>query len=349
MLEKMNKKILSMALPAAIIIIVIAVGAFLIYTGKVQIGHTIYKNLSSKEAGAKAIEYINKNLLSGGVTASLENITEENGLYKLKLKISGQEYDSYLTKNGRLLFPTAGIELVEVSPTPAASPTPAVSPAPTSSPQTKEKSTCENVAKVNKAEIEAFIVSKCPYGLQMQRILAEIVKNIPSLAENIKVEYIGSIENNKIISMHGDEEAQENLRQICIREEQGSKYWDYVSCHIKKGDVDNCLTSATIDKTKLNSCMTDTSKGLKYAKADFDAQTKYSVSGSPTLFLNGKQVSEFDFGGRTAQAVKTLLCCGFKTNIDVCSQTLTGDQAATSFSETYSSASGATTNSSCGQ
>jgi hypothetical protein len=33
------------------------------------------------------------------------------------------------------------------------------------------------------------------------------------------------VKNGKIASMHGDEEAKENLRQICIREEQKDKYW----------------------------------------------------------------------------------------------------------------------------
>jgi len=39
--------------------------------------------------------------------------------------------------------------------------------------------------------------------------------------------------NNTIKSMHGAAEAQENLRQICIREEQSGKYWDYVRCYIE--------------------------------------------------------------------------------------------------------------------
>lgn len=178
-------------------------------------------------------------------------------------------------------------------------------------------------------------MSQCPYGVQMQRILSEVVKNIPSLATDIKVEYIGAVEEGKITSMHGDAEAQENLRQICIREEQADKYWNYIACHIKKGDVESCLASANVNTTQLNTCLTDAAKGLKYAAADFNSQDEYNVSGSPTLFLNGEKVSEFDFGGRTAEALKTLLCCGFNSTPDLCSQKLTEDSAATGFSETY--------------
>lgn len=333
MLEKLMKN----ALPTAIVIAAVIIGAVLVYTNKVGINKEEEGILSVQVAAEKTINYINNNLLSGGTTASLVSVSEENGLYKLKIKIAENEFDSYVTKDGKILFPNAGINLDSNPANPAASPTPAI------------KKTCEDLKKADKPIFEAFIVSGCPYGLQMQRILNEIDTNIPSLIGNIKVRYIGAIQDGKITSMHGDAEAQENLRQICIREEQGSKYWFYVACHIKKGDVDGCIVSANIDKDGLNSCMTDSNKGLKYAKTDFDLQGTYGVSGSPTLFLNGEQVSEFDFGGRTAEASKTLLCCGFTTKPAACSQKLSEDQAATSFSETYASSSGASSSASCGQ
>ncbi len=191
--------------------------------------------------------------------------------------------------------------------------------------------------RLDKPLLEAFVVSKCPFGLQMQRILNEIVKNIPELAQYIKVEYMGEIVNGKIDAMHGEEEAQENLRQICIREEQSDKYWPYIDCHIKEGKVEECLSLAKVDTTKLTSCMNDAKKGLAYAQKDFDRQNTFNVTGSPTLILNEEGVSEMGFGGRTAEAVKTVLCCGFKNKPSFCDKALTTEQAATSFSPTYSS------------
>jgi hypothetical protein len=317
----------------AIIIAGILIAGTVIYVNKGYVNKEKASALSPQAAAEKAINYINQNLLTGGTTASLANVIEENGLYKLSLKIGDKEYPSYVSKDGKLLFPNEGINLAEKPKTAAeAQPEP-------------KKLTCEDIKKTENPSLEAFVVSKCPYGLQMQRILNEIVKNIPSLANNIRVEYIGAIDNGKITSMHGDEEAQENLRQICLREEQQDKYWKYIDCHIKKGDVDNCLTGAGVDKGRLDSCMSDNSRGIKYAKADFDLGEKYKVSGSPALILGGETVSEFDFGGRTAQAVKTLLCCGFQNLPDICSQKLTEEQAATSFSETYSQSSGSSSGS----
>ena len=109
----------------------------------------------------------------------------------------------------------------------------------------------------------------------MLRILNEIVKNIPELSNYIKVAYMGEIQNGQIAAMHGDEEAEENLRQICIRDEQKDKYWQYIDCFLKEGEVQECLVSASVDTNALEQCMQDEFKGIKYAQGDFDDQDKY--------------------------------------------------------------------------
>ncbi len=75
------------------------------------------KFLSSQEAGQKALNYINENLLQKGVTASLADVVQENGLYKFRLKVGEQEFVSYITKNGKILFPEEGIDLEKASAT----------------------------------------------------------------------------------------------------------------------------------------------------------------------------------------------------------------------------------------
>lgn len=310
-----------------IVIATVSIGGYFIYknnTNNVEGGTTQGNLLSPQAAAEKAINFINQNLLSGGVTASIIEVVEDNGLYKLELKVLEEEHTSYVTKDGKILF-IQGIDMD--NPIESESPEP-------------EKLTCEDIKKTEKPLLEAFVVSKCPFGIQMQRILNEIAKNIPSLAKNIEVKYMGSVQGDNITAMHGEPEAQENLRQICIREEQLDKYWNYIDCHIEKGDIENCLVKAGVDRNKLDTCMSDNSKGLEYAKEDFDSEKKYKVTGSPALILNGERVEEFDFGGRTAEAVKTLLCCGFDIESDICFQKLTETSAATGFSETYSQSSG---------
>jgi len=48
----------------------------------------------------------------GGNTASLLEVVEESGVYKVTVGIADQEYASYASKDGKILFPE-GFELVE--------------------------------------------------------------------------------------------------------------------------------------------------------------------------------------------------------------------------------------------
>jgi hypothetical protein len=114
------------------------------------------------------------------------------------------------------------------------------------------------------------------------------------------------------------------------------------------GDSTGCQASTGIDTAKLNSCVSTPSKGLAYAKVDFDLATKYSVQGSPTLILNGAPISESGFGGRSANGVKSMACAGFTTSPSFCSTKLSTAAASTSFSVSYAATSGtASSNTNC--
>ncbi len=292
--------------------------------------------VSANELGKKAVDYINDNQLSQ-TPASLVSASEVSGLIKVKIKIGEQEFDSYVSKDGKLLFPQA-FEMTPVK-----------------TENIDENEDPVSLQKTDSPMLEAFVVAACPYGLQMQRAAADAVANISSLASNVIIRYIGSISNGKVVAMHdqtpGGEEAQENLRQICIREEQSDKYWNYISCYMKKsagtlpngmplGDTTGCLTSTGVNTIKLNTCMTDSNKGLTYAKVDFDLSDKYNVSGSPTLILNGTTISESGYGGRSSDGVKSMVCAGFNSEASFCSTELNKTGAAVSFSPTYLAVSG---------
>ncbi len=281
--------------------------------------------MSADAVAKKSIDYLNKSVLQKGQTAQLVSTSEESGVIKMKIKIGTNTYDSYATKDGRFLFPEAfTVNVVTNKQT-------------TQNTQNTAQVAPVNVAKVAKTSLEAYVVSRCPFGLQIQRAISDAVKNTPSLAEFIKVRYIGAISGNTITSMHGDAEAQENFRQICIREEQNSKYWPYVSCQMKSNDAaDGCLSSAGIDTNKLKACLSDSKRGLAYAKEDFALDTKYNIQGSPTLVLNGTVISEDAFGGRSSDSMRNIICSSSTTQPDFCKTKLNTTPAATSFSLTYS-------------
>lgn len=268
--------------------------------------------------------------LVGDPTVVLKEVTnfkETSGLYEfeLNLEMKGQiqKYTSYISKDGKLFF-TTGTKVADLG------------KAAVQGTETK-KLTCDDISKVEKPQMTAFVVADCPYGLQMQRLINKAIKEELKLGESITVRYLGSVTDGKITSMHGDKEAQENLTQICIREEQPALYWPYVSCYMQEGKGEDCQKTVGVNASKLTACKTDATKGLEYAKKDFDLALKYNIGSSPTLLVNDTQtVSEFDFGGRTVDALKQIVCCASKDKPSFCSKELSKEEVATSLSKTES-------------
>lgn len=64
--------------------------------------------IEMSEAKGIAEKFINDNLLQPGVTATVGEVTLENGLYKVPLSLpDGNNIDSYISKDGQLFFPEA--------------------------------------------------------------------------------------------------------------------------------------------------------------------------------------------------------------------------------------------------
>jgi len=280
-------------------------------------------------------EVIKKVINNPSTKYEITSVKETNGMIEFGLKVAGQQYTSYISRDGKLLF-TSGIKVDDLNNPKAA--------AQAASTTTQAK----DIKKVAKPDLTAFIVSNCPYGLQMQRVFKKAYEEIPDILSSLTVRYIGSVEGGKLVSMHdqaaGGTEATENLRQICIREEQKEKYWPYVSCYMQEGNSEQCLGTANVSTSDLSACMTDASRGVKYAQADFALATKYKVSGSPTLLVNNSQtVSEFDFGGRNPNAIKEILCASGSNQPEYCKNEISKNDVAVSLSLTDEVAAGSGT------
>lgn len=259
--------------------------------------------LSAEEASNRAVDYINNNLLRQGQTAELINVSEKNGLYNLKLKIGARTFDSYVTKDGSLLFPSA-IELTEVEETPSQ---PEAFDAPD-----REKPTAM-----------LFVMSFCPYGQQAEKAMKPVVDLLGNKAK-IEPHYIVSVSGDTVNSLHGEYEAKEDMRQACVWREYGQTvFWEYVSYindNCDKSNLNTCwkdaATSANINVTKVEECVE--TKGLSLMKEEEELADQHRVTGSPTLIINGQKYT----GSRTPEAFKQAICSGFITEPEECSQQL---------------------------
>jgi hypothetical protein len=67
------------------------------------------------DIGEKAIKYINETFFQGEASIELLGISQESGVHKLKIKIDGKEYDTYVSEDGKYLFPE-GLDMREGEP-----------------------------------------------------------------------------------------------------------------------------------------------------------------------------------------------------------------------------------------
>ena len=274
--------------------------------------------LSAQDAADKAISYINN--LSGGAGASLIDVTEESGLYKIHILIGQAEGESFVSKDGKILFRPGYYYYIDESNTDNAA------------------NTSTEVPKSDRPDVKIFVMSYCPYGLQAEKMMLPVYDLFKDKAD-IAIYFV-------YYAMHGKQELDENLRQYCMQNEDPSQYFDYLSCFVQGGNSSSCLTEAGINLGNLASCISATDATYNVsgqyndqstwlnggANPAFDVQKDlnelYGVTGSPTIIINGKKVN---ISPRTPENFKQAVCSAFNISPEECSQTLSNEVPSAGF------------------
>ncbi|HSN28426.1 MAG TPA: hypothetical protein VLT45_19205 [Kofleriaceae bacterium] len=167
------------------------------------------------------------------------------------------------------------------------------------------------VARVVKqpAKLEFFVMSKCPYGVQVEKAVAPV---LDKLGDNVDfhVAFIGQKQGDQLTSMHGPGEVTGDIAQLCAREVAPDKYVKMIACQDEDpGHVDtnweSCGQKAGIDTGAVKACMD--SKGQQLLAASFAESDQRGATGSPTMFLNGKPYE----GGRKSNDFLKAICNSF--------------------------------------
>jgi len=327
MTRKISKDVLIPVGGLVVFVVIAAVAYFNVF--RVSEKYLSTPNMTAQAAAQKAIDYVNKNMLSGGVKASYKDVQDQNGLYTFKLTVQGKDYAAYVTKNGKLFFAEGIPQAIQLD-------------------KSLEEMQAEKVevAKSDKPDVKVFVMSYCPYGLQAQKMFLPVYNLLKNKA-TMGIYFVN-------YAMHGKKEVDENLRQYCIQKDQNDKYTIYLKCFTEgntatdgTGEYTKCLTQAGIDKTKLDTCITATDKEFevtadyndkdtwisgqfpKFAVND-DLNQKYGVQGSPTIVINDKDTSEA-LTSRSPEALKKLICSAFNSQPEECKTELSGDAPSTGF------------------
>jgi len=304
--EKESRISIGWLIAGILLIAIIAVVALLGFKSNINIaGYNLAwsktKVLNAADAQTKVSDYINNEVLAGKTKAEISSLTEQNGVYIFKVTVQGQSFDSYVSKDGSILFPE-GMAMTAATGETAAATT--------------------EIPKVEKATTYLFTMSYCPYGNEAETAMKPVVDLLKDKAV-VEPHYIVSKSDAGYASLHGEQELNEDVREICIYKYQPDKYWSFIeavndACTSK--NVDTCweavAKTAGIDTAKIATCQTDEADTL-LAK-ELALSTKYNVTGSPSLVINDTVYT----GGRSAQSYKTGICSGFTTAPTECSQDL---------------------------
>lgn len=282
--------------------------------------------LNLDEAKTKAESFINDNLMLPGTKATIKEIKQEYGLYKLSIDLgdagTGELIDSYISQDGLLFFPQSiNIEEYENSLNGNGS-----------------SATTEVISKSQKPNIELFVMSHCPYGTQIEKGLIPVLKNLGN-----SVDF--TLKFNSY-TMHDKAELDEQLTQYCVQKENKDKLLDYLNCFVGGQSSDSCLSQVGINKNTIAKCVSATDQEYKITDSYNDQTTwlngsypifpifeednnRYGVQGSPTLVING----EFTSSARDSQSLLNLICSAFETAPDSCQAELSSLEPSYGFGE----------------
>lgn len=279
----------------------------------------------------QAIGYVNANLVQEGTSAELVSVKETSGLYEVTVRYRGSEIPLHVTKDCSLLFPSSyTLEPSAACDTQAGTCT---------TPAARTTAAPAGPVRSARPSVELYVMSFCPYGVQMENVMEPVVRLLRD-STDIRVRYIATVQGESIAtaqSLHGNAEAVEDARQLCIAKYAPGTYWDYLvafnaRCYPAWNDAgtlaacqNNVTVSSGISPDTINRCAAG-SEGLQMLRADQSASATNRATASPTLFINGQRYS----GARTPEALKQAICDHFNTPPAACSTQLASQAAAAS-------------------
>ncbi len=304
------------------ILISVILGLILIWAAfRYNMIHDIQSAKSPAQLEPELEQYVQQ-YLTRGIPVKISNMTKVNsGLYSMNVEINGQVVKSYVTVDGKIFFPYGY-------------------PVMTANTTSLQGAQSQSVPKTDRPDVKLFVMSYCPYGLQMEKAFLPVQKLLNGKAD-MSLNYViyshygnQCLGNGTYCSMHGKDELEEDIRQMCIRKLYGNDtFWKYVDRFSKEGSYQNktiwksVLSEMGLDESRIMSCVGQEKKELAMLSAEKSLNEKYSVQGSPTLIINGKTMRV----SRSPEAVKEAICSAFNNPPAECQQNLSSQSTSPGF------------------
>ena len=164
----------------------------------------------------------------------------------------------------------------------------------------------------NPLSVELYVMSQCPYGVQAESPIFNAIKDLGVENFDLTLEFIATdLGNGNFNSLHGQNEVDGDIAQLCVRDIDASKFMDYVLCMNKdpssiSSNKDSCAAEVGIDAAAFTACF-DGDKGKELLSASALASQAKGASASPTIFVDNAPYQ----GGRSEMDFKRAFCSAF--------------------------------------
>jgi glutaredoxin len=245
--------------------------------------------------------------------ATIKEVVEDGDLYKATISFNGQDQPVYVTKDGKKFIEQA-VSFEEIAKQKAEA-------------QKQREEDSKPAPKSDKPQVDLYVMSFCPYGNKAEDTMRSVYVLLKEKVD-FNFHYIVSAEGEKISSLHGQPEVDQNEREACVLKNYGKGRWlDFVTyVNANCGSDGKCweagAKSLAIDTAKISGCVS--SDGLALMKVDAEISNAAGVSGSPTFIINGKKSSAvYKYGN--AEEYKKAICDAFNSAPEECAKTLSSE------------------------
>jgi predicted DsbA family dithiol-disulfide isomerase len=156
-------------------------------------------------------------------------------------------------------------------------------------------------------KLDFYVMSQCPYGVQVEDAIGPVLKTLGKSVD-FSINFIASEKTDGTFSsLHGQNEVNEDIRQMCVIKYYPDTYMDYILCINK--DYQNaetiwesCAKTNGVDAAKIKTCFAGEGKSL--LSESIKASTAIKASGSPTIYISDEKYA----GARDSASFQRALC-----------------------------------------
>ena len=154
------------------------------------------------------------------------------------------------------------------------------------------KSAQRAAPKADAVKVEFFVMSQCPYGVQVETGVKEALDKLGSDVD-FKLDFIGNTgPNGEFSSLHGPSEVAGNIAQLCVAKHSPQALVDVVTCQNKNNaevakNWEPCATEAKANVAAIRTCI-EGQEGKTLLTESFARAAARQATGSPTMFIGGK-------------------------------------------------------------